>query len=168
MAGETDAANDAEVGGGLPGETEQERLNRNLNELLQELRVALPGIQVLFAFLLTVPFAQGFERISGFEKRVYFATLLAAAISAALLIAPTAYHRLLFRQQEKASLVFVANRLAIAGIAALALAMSGALLLITHVLFGTAATVITTACAVTMFAVLWAALPLRRRVGSRR
>jgi Family of unknown function (DUF6328) len=156
----------AEVGGGLPGESEQERLNRNLSELLQELRVALPGIQVLFAFLLTVPFAQGFQDISDFEKKMYFATLLATALSAALLIAPTAYHRLLFRQQEKASLVFVANRLAIAGIAVLALAMSSALLLITHVLFGTTATVITTACAVAVFVFLWAALPLKRRIGN--
>jgi hypothetical protein len=154
----------AEVGGGLPGESEQERLNRNLSELLQELRVALPGIQVLFAFLLTVPFAQGFQSISEFEKKMYFATLLATALSAALLIAPTAYHRLLFRQQEKASLVFTANRLAIAGIAVLALAMSSALLLITHILFGTAATVITTTCAVSVFVFLWAALPLKQRL----
>jgi Family of unknown function (DUF6328) len=155
---------ETEVGGGLPGESEQERLNRNLAELLQELRVALPGIQVLFAFLLTVPFAQGFKEISEFEKKMYFGTLLATALSAALLIAPTAYHRVLFRQQEKASLVFVANRLAIAGIAVLALAMSSALLLITHLLFGTTAAVITTAAAVAVFAFLWALLPLRRRL----
>jgi hypothetical protein len=160
MAHERD---NAEVGGGLPGESEQERLNRNLNELLQELRVALPGIQVLFAFLLTVPFAQGFKEISEFEKKMYFATLLATALSAALLIAPTAYHRILFRQQEKANLVFVANRLAIAGIGVLALAMSSALLLITHLLFGTTAAVITTAAAVGVFTFLWALLPLRRR-----
>jgi Family of unknown function (DUF6328) len=126
--------------------------------------VALPGIQVLFAFLLTVPFAQGFKEISEFEKKMYFGTLLATALSAALLIAPTAYHRVLFRQQEKASLVFVANRLAIAGIAVLALAMSSALLLITHLLFGTTAAVITTAAAVAVFAFLWALLPLRRRL----
>ena len=153
----------AEVGGGLPGESEQERLNRNLNELLQELRVALPGVQVLFAFLLTVPFAQGFKEISEFEQKMYFATLLATALSAALLIAPTAYHRLLFRQQEKASLVFVANRLAIAGIGVLALAMISALLLITHLLFGTTATVVTTAAATSVFTFLWVILPLRRR-----
>jgi Family of unknown function (DUF6328) len=153
----------AQIDGGLPGETEPERLNRNLNELLQELRVALPGVQVLFAFLLTVPFASGFKEISEFEQGMYFAILLATAISAALLIAPNAYHRLLFRQQEKASLVFVANRLAIAGLGVLALAMIGALLLITHLLFGTVATVVTTAGATAMFAILWAVLPLRRR-----
>src|SRR5919106_3368094 len=146
----------------MANEDDKARLDRELGELLQELRVALPGIQVLFAFLLTVPFAQGFQRISEFEKKMYFATLLATALSAALLIAPTAYHRLLFRQQEKASLVFVANRLAIAGIGVLALAMISALLLITHLLFGTAATVITTACAAATFAILWVALPMRR------
>jgi uncharacterized protein DUF6328 len=136
-------------------ETEEERLDRNLGELLQELRVALPGVQVLFAFLLAVPFQQNFTKITEFEKRVYFATLL--------LIAPSAYHRLTFRYQQKYRLVFVSNRLAIAGLATLALAMTSAILLITDVLFGTATTVITTGFALTMFIVFWAVLPLRRR-----
>ena len=78
-------------------ETEGERLDRNLGELLQELRVALPGVQVLFAFLLAVPFQQGFTKITSFQKDVYFATLLLTAISAVLLISPSAYHRLTFR-----------------------------------------------------------------------
>jgi hypothetical protein len=145
-------------------ETEDERLDRNLGELLQELRVALPGVQVLFAFLLAVPFQQNFEKISQFEKRVYFATLLLTAISAALLIAPSAYHRITFRYQQKHRLVFIANRLAIAGLAALALAMTCAILLITHLLFGTAATIVTTTLALAMYVVLWAVLPLRRRL----
>lgn len=144
-------------------ESEAERLDRNLGELLQELRVALPGVQVLFAFLLAVPFQQEFAKISEFEKEVYFATLLLTALSAALLIAPTAYHRLTFRYQQKHRLVFVSNRLAIAGLAALALAMTCAILLVTHFLFGTVATVITVAAALATFVVLWAALPLRRR-----
>lgn len=144
-------------------ETEDERLDRNLGELLQELRVALPGVQVLFAFLLAVPFQQHFTSITPFEKRVYFATLLCTAISAALLISPSAYHRMTFRFQQKRQLVFLANRLAIAGLAFLALAMTGAVTLITDVLFGAVATACFGAAAAAMFAALWFALPLRRR-----
>jgi hypothetical protein len=148
-------------------ETDEERLDRNLGELLQELRVALPGVQVLFAFLLAVPFQQNFTKITEFEKRVYFATLLLTALSAALLIAPSAYHRLTFRYQQKHRLVFVANRLAIAGLAALALAMTCAVMLITDVLFGTATTIVTVGLVFAMFVVLWAVLPLRRRFSYR-
>jgi len=145
-------------------ETEEERLDRNLGELLQELRVALPGVQVLFAFLLAVPFQRNFTKISEFEKKVYFATLLLTALSAALLIAPSAYHRITFRYQQKHRLVFISNRLAIAGLATLALAMICAILLITDVLFGTAAAVVTTVSAFSVFFLLWAVLPLRRRL----
>ncbi len=147
-------------------ESEGERLDRNLSELLQELRVALPGVQVLFAFLLAVPFQQNFSEITPFQERVYFATLLCTAISAALLISPTAYHRLNFRQQNKEELVLVSNRLAIAGMIFLALAMTGAIMLITDVLFTAAATIGFSAAAVTLFAVFWGALPLRRRLSS--
>ncbi|HVT00077.1 MAG TPA: DUF6328 family protein [Solirubrobacterales bacterium] len=149
-------------------ETEAERLDRNLGELLQELRVALPGVQVLFAFLLAVPFQQNFSKTSAFDKRAYFATLLLTALSAALLIAPSAYHRLTFRYQQKGRLVFIANRLAIVGLAVLALAMTCAIMLITNVLFGTVATtVVTTTLVLTMFLLLWAVLPLRRRLSYR-
>ncbi len=144
-------------------ESEGERLDRNLAELLQELRVALPGVQVLFAFLLAVPFQQNFGEITPFQERVYFATLLCTAISAALLISPTAYHRLNFRQGKKEELVLVSNRLTIAGMVFLALAMTGAIMLITDVLFGRAATVAFSLAAAAMFAVFWGALPLRRR-----
>ncbi len=139
------------------------RLDRNLGELLQELRVALPGVQVLFAFLLAVPFQSNFTDISSFDEKVYFVTLLCTAVSAALLISPTAYHRMTFRYQQKRRLVFVANRMAIAGLGFLALAMTGAVMLITDVLFGVAATVVTSTAAAAMFAVLWYVLPLRRR-----
>ena len=145
-------------------ESEAERLDRNLGELLQELRVALPGVQVLFAFLLAVPFQQEFSKISEFEKKIYFATLLLTALSAALLIAPSAYHRLTFRYQQKHRLVFISNRLAIAGLATLALAMTCAILLITHLLFGTAATIVTVTLALATFILLWAVLPLKRRL----
>lgn len=148
-------------------ESEEERLDRNLSELLQELRVALPGVQVLFAFLLTVPFQQGFTKITPFQERVYFVTLLCTAISAAMLMSPTAYHRMTFRLQQKQHLVFVANRLAIVGLGFLALAMSGAVMLITDVVFGATATVVVTTVSVfLMFVFLWYLLPLRRRLTS--
>lgn len=148
-------------------ESEGERLDRNLGELLQELRVALPGVQVLFAFLLAVPFQQNFTRISAFEKKVYFATLLCTAISAALLISPTAYHRLTFHLQEKRRLIFLANRFAIVGLGFLALAMTGAITLITDVLYGGITTVVIGGGALAMFVSLWYLLPLRRRLSSR-
>lgn len=145
-------------------ESDDARLDRNLGELLQELRVALPGVQVLFAFLLAVPFQRNFTEISPFEEKVYFATLLCTAVSAALLISPTAYHRLTFHLQQKRELVFLANRLTIAGLSFLALAMTGAIMLITDVLFGSPATVIFSVAAATLFVVLWGVLPLRQRL----
>lgn len=144
-------------------ETEVERLDRNLGELLQELRVALPGVQVLFAFLLAVPFQQGFSSITDFQRTAYFSTLLSTAISAALLISPSAYHRLTFRYQQKGRLVFIANRLAIVGLGFLALAMTGALVLIADILYGSVATAVVGGFAVLMFIGLWCVLPLRGR-----
>jgi hypothetical protein len=167
MPGELPVENDRDPEGRPSGrkETEDERLDRNLSELLQELRVALPGVQVLFAFLLAVPFQQHFTSISEFDKKVYFATLLLTALASALLIAPSAYHRLTFRYQQKGRLVFIANRLSIAGLAVLALAMTSAIMLVTNVLFGTVATtVVTTLLVLTMFILLWAVLPLKRRL----
>ena len=151
---------------GSSKENKAERLDRELIELLNGLRVALPGVQVLFAFLLAVPFQQGFTKITEFQKDVYFATLLLTAISAALLISPSAYHRLTFRMQQKDHLLVLANRFTIAGLAALALAMSLAIILITDVLFSTEATVVAGAIALAMFAFLWFALPLKRRFSS--
>src|SRR3954454_1759518 len=145
-------------------ETEEERLDRNLGELLQELRVALPGVQVLFAFLLAVPFQKGFEDVTEFQKRVYFATLILTAISAAMLISPTAYHRITFRYQQKRRLVYYANRFAIVGLAFLALAMTGAIMLITDYLIRATATIVMVAATVLVFGFFWFALPLRRRL----
>lgn len=144
-------------------ESEAERLDRNLSELLQELRVALPGVQVLFAFLLAVPFQQNFTKITPFQERVYFATLLLTAAAAVLLISPSAYHRMTFRQQQKDHLIVLSNRLAITGLGLLALAMTGAIMLITDVLFGGAATVVVSALTLLAFATFWYLLPLRRR-----
>ena len=145
-------------------ETEYERVDRNLAELLGELRVALPGVQVLFAFLLIVPFSQRYSQVTAFQEKVYFVTLLCTAAASALLIAPSVHHRVQFRQQDKEHIVVVANRLAIAGLAFLALAMIGVLLLITDVLFGTLTTAIATACGVVTFGFLWYGIPLRRRL----
>ena len=146
------------------GETEKERLDRNLTELLGELRVALPGVQVLFAFLLTVPFTQQFSKVTPFQEKVYFVTLLLTALASALLIAPTAHHRIEFRQKDKRHIIKVANVMAIAGLAALALAMVGAVLLITDFLFGTEATIAVSAVTFLLFAIVWYAMPITRRI----
>jgi hypothetical protein len=145
-------------------ETEQERLDRNLGELLQELRVALPGVQVLFAFLLAVPCQQGFEEVTEFQKIVYFATLMLTAISATMLISPSAYHRITFRYQQKRRLVYYSNRFAIIGLALLALAMTGAILLVTDFLFSMAAALVAAGVALCVFGFFWFAMPLRRRL----
>ena len=145
-------------------ETEKERLDRNLNELLGELRVALPGVQVLFAFLLTVPFSQRFADVTDFQEKVYFATLLLTAVASALLIAPTSHHRLQFRQQAKFQIVATANKFAIAGLGALALAMVGAVLLITDFLFAESTTIVVTALTTLLFAAAWYAHPIVRRL----
>jgi Family of unknown function (DUF6328) len=145
-------------------ESEAERLDRNLIELLNELRVALPGVQVLFAFLLTVPFTQRFATLTTGQEKVYYGTLVATAISALLLIAPSAHHRINFRQQDKHYIVFLANRLTIAGLAFLALAMSGVMWLITDVLYGSTATTIAVTIPVLAFALLWYVIPLVRRL----
>jgi cobalamin synthase len=110
--------------------------DRQMAELLQELRVALPGVQILFAFLLTVPFSQGFQRATDFQRDLFFATLLATAASTVCFIAPTATHRLRFHQGERAYIIESSNRLLIVGLVFLALAMIGAILLITDYLFG--------------------------------
>jgi hypothetical protein len=143
-------------------ESEHERLDRNLEEMTSELRVVVTGVQVLFAFLLIVPFNVGFEHVGGFERAVYIVTLLLAACSAVCTIAPSAQHRWVFRQDDKRHLVFSANRMMIAGMGFLALAMCGCLLLVTTKLFGAGWGVLTAALASIPFLVLWFAIPMRR------
>jgi Family of unknown function (DUF6328) len=147
-------------------ETEEERVDRNLGELLGELRVALPGVQVLFAFLLIVPFNQRWVDVTPFQEKVYFVTLLCAAAASAFLIAPSVQHRVTFRRQDKEYIVVVANRLAITGLAFLAVAMTGVILLVTDVLFGSTATALASAAVAAMFVVLWGVLPVRRRLSA--
>jgi hypothetical protein len=148
-------------------ETEKERLDRNLEQLLGELRVALPGVQVLFAFLLVVPFNQRFADITSFQRTVYFVTLLCATAATACLIAPTAHHRVEFREQDKERIVMGGNRLAIIGLALLATAMTGAITLVTDFLYGSTTTTIAAVLVALLFAALWYALPLRRLVQQR-
>jgi hypothetical protein len=148
-------------------ETEEERLDRNLQEFLGELRVALPGVQVLFAFLLVVPFNQRFADITDFQQTVYFVTLLFTAAASVCLIAPTAQHRIEFRAQHKEQILLMANRLAIVGLGCLAVAMTGAILLITDLLYGSTTTVIVTVPVGLTFALLWYLIPAQRLMADR-
>jgi hypothetical protein len=144
-------------------ETALERCDRNLVELLQEVRVVQTGVQVLFAFLLTAPLASRFGRLDAFQRHVYFITLLATGAAAVLLIAPTAYHRLLFQRGDKAHLVQVANRFMLAGLGFVAVSMLGALLLVADLLFSGAVVAVTVVVAALGVALAWCVLPLRRR-----
>jgi hypothetical protein len=144
-------------------ETELERCDRNLIELLQEVRVAQTGVQVLFAFLLAVAFTPRFAAGSTFEHVVYFITLLACGAAALLLIAPTSWHRLLFRRGDKEHLVAMSNRFTIAGLAFVAVSLIGVVLLVSDLLFGSLAAVVTAAGAAACCIVTWYAMPLARR-----
>jgi hypothetical protein len=152
-----------EQSGGQRGETEEERIDRELIELLNELRVALPGVQVLFAFLLTVPFTQRFRQLTDVQEYTFFVALLCTTMGSVLLIAPSAYHRLRFREHDKKQMLFTANRLAIAGTIFLALAMTSAVYLVTDLVFHATLTVIVTALAAGAFGWFWYGLPLLRK-----
>ena len=145
------------------GETEAQRLDRNYNEILQELRVAEAGVQILFAFLLGLAFTQRFAHVSGFDRDVYFASLLFAAAAGGLLMAPAAMHRIVFRRGAKDLLVSAASRLALAGLSALGVAVSGSVLLVSDVLFGRSAAWIAAAGVAVWLVVFWCLLPLRLR-----
>jgi hypothetical protein len=118
------------------GESLDQVLDRNLNELLQELRVAITGVQILFAFLLGLAFTARFTSLDQFDVTVYTVTLLATALATMVLIAPVAFHRLVFRRRQKAALIMVADRLLLIGLGLLVLAISGAVLLILDVVLG--------------------------------
>jgi hypothetical protein len=152
-----------DASGGSEGETQQERINRELIELLNELRVALPGVQVLFAFLLAVPFTQRFRELTDGQEYAFFLSLLCTTVGSVLLIAPSAYHRLRFRQHDKEQMLHTANRLSIAGTLFLAVAMTSAVYLITDLVFDTALTAVVTILTAATFAWFWYGLPLSRR-----
>jgi hypothetical protein len=144
-------------------ETEKERYERNFADLLQELRVAQTGVQILFAFLLTLPFSVGFERVSQFQKDVYVVSLLTSAAAAAMIIAPVAYHRVLFQRGRKPELVRSAHRLASGGLAFLLVAMVSAVLLITDFILARWVAWLLSGLTGVWFLLLWAVFPLLRR-----
>ena len=149
-------------------ESEADRLNRELDQLLGELRVAMPGVQVLFAFLLAVPFQQRFAQATNFQKDVSFVTLLASAAASALFVAPTAYHRIMARDRDKPRLVSISTKLALAGLACLALAMNAAVLLVSDFIFSRTTAVVTVIATSTLFVALWFVLGLVRKFGRTR
>jgi len=141
---------------------DEEKRDRQMMELLNELRVALPGVQFLLAFLLTVPFAQGFERVTSFEKSVFYAALLFTAASVVFLIAPSATHRLRFHKNDRAFIVESANTYLIAGLACLAVALVLALIMVTDFLFDHWIVVAGPAMIALLLALLWFIRPLFR------
>ena len=144
-------------------ETEVEKLDRNFDDLLQELRVSQTGVQILFAFLLTLAFTQRFEDIDEFQRNTYVVTLMASVAATILFIAPVAYHRIVFRQHMRSELVRDGNRMAMAGLCFLAIAMSGAILLIVDVVLGDTWATVLTAVVLLFMLVLWYVLPLVQR-----
>jgi hypothetical protein len=146
------------------GEDEHERQAREIAELLQELRVMLPGVQVLFAFLLTVPFSVRFESVTPLQQIVFFGTLVCTALSAGLLLAPSAHHRLLWRKHAREHRLRVANRLAIAGMVLLVVAMVGVMFVITDIIFGSTAAAGATAVISGFFLYVWFVMPIRYRL----
>src|SRR3954466_2044866 len=149
------------------GENQFERTARELAELLQELRIVLPGVQVLFAFLLTVPFSARFENLSSLQQSVFFGTLVCTALSTGLLLAPSAHHRLLWRQQARERRLRVANRLAIAGLILLVLAMVGVMFVITDVVFSSSAAAMVSALITAFFLYVWFVIPIWYRLTDR-
>jgi hypothetical protein len=143
---------------------EERRRDRQMLELLNELRIALPGVQILFAFLLTVPFSVRFEKLTIFQRDVYYVTLIAATLSATCLIAPSAAHRLRFHQGERAWIVESANELMIAGLAFLALALGCSALLITDMLFDGARVWIYSGALAVFIVGMWFGRPLLRQL----
>jgi hypothetical protein len=159
------AAHDVSEGDGSDEESRKERVDRELIELLNEIRVALPGVQVLFAFLLTVPFSSGYERLTGGQRWWYFATFLATTAASAFLMAPTSYHRIMFRagSAQKERMLTTANRFAIAGTSLLSAAIGGAVFVVGDLLYGAGAAAVVAGVVVGATAWLWFGLPLTRR-----
>jgi MFS family permease len=144
-------------------ESEAERDDRNLAELLQELRVTGLGVQVLFGFLLSLPFSNRFARLSHGQRDLYLVTLVLSALATALLLGPVAYHRLVFRRGQKEGLVRSASVMAIAGLAVVGLAVSAAVLLVTSFVASGVTAVLITVLVACVFGLLWFAFPLARR-----
>lgn len=152
----------------LRDEDEAHRLDRNFSELLQELRVAQTGVQILFAFLLSIAFQERFAKLSTYQRDIYLATLVCAALTAVFFIAPVAVHRVMFRLHLKDEIVRYTGRMAAIGLVLLAMSMLGAVLLIVDVVSGPVpATIVTVALGI-VFGTVWLALPLALRTPNRR
>ena len=145
-------------------ETEAERLDRNLGELLQELRIAIPGIQFLFAFLLVVPFQQGWANVTDFEKNVYYVALLATTLAGVCLMGAPARHRLRFREMDKEWVVRSSHKYMIAGLVLLGIAITTVLLLVSHVVFSPATAVVATVVIASAILWVWFGAPLKREL----
>jgi hypothetical protein len=145
-------------------EAPEERLNRELIELLNELRVALPGVQVLFAFLLTVPFSDRFGDLTGSQRAFYFATFVGTTIATGLFMAPTAYHRIRFREGDKERMLKTSNRFAIVGIAFLTLSVTMAVVLTADLMFGLATAAMIGLVAFVFLVGVWFAIPVTRKM----
>jgi hypothetical protein len=148
---------------GQSQDEDERKRDRQMLELLNELRVALPGVQILFAFMLTVPFSQRFGDLTGFQRDVYYASLVATAISAACLIAPSSAHRLRFHKGERPWIIESANRMMIAGLIFLAAALGGSVLLITDIMFDGVRVWIYSALMALVIVGLWFLRPLARK-----
>ena len=151
-------------------ESEEERQDRNLMELLQELRVAGLGVQVLFGFLLALPFTVRFSRLGGDQRHLYFGVLLVTALATALLSCPVAYHRIVFRHHQKGRLLRTANVMALGGLASVGIAITGAVLLVASVVVPGIAVPVSAAATAGVFVILWLVIPVlgRYRSTSRR
>lgn len=150
-----------------PNESPTERIDRNYSELLQELRVAQAGVQILFAFLLSIAFQQRFTTLSPAQRGVYLGTLVSAALAAVLLIAPVPIHRIVFRHHRKSELVAVTNRLALIGLGFLLLAVLGGIALIIDVVAGAVAAAVIGGCVAAVCVTVWYAVPMRWRMTHR-
>lgn len=146
------------------GETRKQRVDRELNELLGELRIALPGVQMLFAFLLTVPFYARFETLTGFSRAVFFSTFAFTTTAAVFMIAPSSNHRISFRARDKERLLLRANRFAIIGVAFLALAICGVMYFITEMVLGEGWAPYAAGATATLIALTWYLAPVARKL----
>ena len=146
-----------------PGESKEERVNRELIELLNELRVALPGVQVLFAFLLAVPFTQRFVETTELQRDTFMVALLSTLAGSVFLIAPSAYHRIRFRDRDKEALLRISNVFAIVGMLFLAVGMTAVVFLVTDIIYKGTVTAVVTSLTAALFAAVWFVLPLVRK-----
>lgn len=146
-----------------PGESEAERLDRNYGELLQELRVLQAGVQILFAFLLTLAFQSGFAKIDDFELGIYLVTLVGAALAAACIIGPVPFHRFVFRRGMKADLIRATTRYVAAGLVFIGLSMLGAVLLVLDVLVDRWAALVIAGVLTVVYVISWVVMPALAR-----